>query len=74
VDAASERLIQQALDRLRAGRTTVVIAHRLSTVAEADRLVVLDRGRVVEQGSPAALLAGRGMFAALAAAQIGAST
>jgi ATP-binding cassette, subfamily C, bacterial CydD len=72
VDSASERLIQQALDRLRAGRTTLVVAHRLSTVAGADHLVVLERGQVAEQGPPAALLARRGAFAELVAAQRGA--
>ncbi|WP_239679464.1 ABC transporter ATP-binding protein [Natronosporangium hydrolyticum] len=71
VDAAAEALIQQALDRLRVGRTTIVIAHRLSTVAGADQLVVLQRGRVVEQGPPAELLARPGAFAELAAAQHG---
>jgi ATP-binding cassette subfamily B protein len=69
VDGHSEHLIQQALDRLRHGRTTLVVAHRLSTVAGADHLVVLDRGRVAEQGAPAGLLAGGGAFADLVAAQ-----
>jgi ATP-binding cassette subfamily B protein len=69
VDGHSEHLIQQALDRLLRGRTTLVVAHRLSTVAGADHLVVLDRGRVAEQGAPAELLARGGAFADLVAAQ-----
>ncbi|HWH01483.1 MAG TPA: ABC transporter ATP-binding protein [Pilimelia sp.] len=71
VDGPSERLIQQALDRLRAGRTTLVVAHRLSTVAGADHIVVLDAGRVAEQGSPVELLGRPGAFADLVAAQRG---
>jgi ATP-binding cassette subfamily B multidrug efflux pump len=62
VDTQTERIIQSALERLLAGRTSFVIAHRLSTVVQADRIVVLDHGRVVEQGSHADLLARRGRY------------
>jgi ATP-binding cassette subfamily B protein len=51
VDTETEKLIQEALDRLVASRTTIAIAHRLSTLRKADRLVVLDKGKVIEQGS-----------------------
>ena len=71
VDAASEAAIQRAVDTLTTGRTTLVIAHRLSTVRGADRIVVLDAGRVVEVGPHAALLAERGAYADLVAAQEG---
>jgi ATP-binding cassette, subfamily B, bacterial MsbA len=56
LDSASERLVQEALERLMAGRTSFVIAHRLSTVRNADRILVLDQGRIVDQGSHEALL------------------
>ncbi len=69
VDAESEALIQSALDRLMAGRTTLVFAHRLSSVVGAERILVLDEGRVVEQGSHADLIAGRGAYARLMAGQ-----
>jgi subfamily B ATP-binding cassette protein MsbA len=62
LDSESEALVQAALERLLAGRTTFVIAHRLATVLSADRIVVLDRGRIVEQGSHAALLAHAGLY------------
>jgi ATP-binding cassette subfamily B protein/subfamily B ATP-binding cassette protein MsbA len=65
LDPATEALIMRALERLRAGRTTLVIAHRLSTVREADLIVVLERGRVVEQGTFKELLRRGGAFAAL---------
>ena len=65
VDAESERLIEEALVRLLEGRSTLIIAHRLSTVRRADRLVVLDRGRVVEEGTHDALLARGGLYARL---------
>ena len=52
LDAESERMVQEALDRLMAGRTTLVIAHRLATVLKADRIVVMDHGRIVEEGTP----------------------
>ena len=67
LDNTTEARVQAALDRLSVGRTTLMIAHRLSTVTQADQVVVLDAGRIVEQGSPAALLAGSGPFAVLAA-------
>ncbi|HEX7125686.1 MAG TPA: ABC transporter transmembrane domain-containing protein [Thermodesulfobacteriota bacterium] len=62
LDAESERLVEEAIERLLAGRTTLIIAHRLSTVRRADRLVVLDRGRVVEEGTHDALLARGGLY------------
>lgn len=65
LDTESERLVEAALERLQAGRSTLIIAHRLSTVQRADRLVVLDQGRVVEQGSHAELLRQGGIYARL---------
>src|SRR5690349_2751416 len=69
LDAESERLVQQALERLMEGRTTLVIAHRLATVRAADRIVVMDQGRIVEQGTHAKLNAAKGLYARLAALQ-----
>src|SRR4029453_2813957 len=57
LDAESEQLVQQALERLMEGRTTLVIAHRLATVRAADLIVVMEPGRIVEQGTHAALIA-----------------
>src|SRR5436190_23219481 len=67
LDTATERLVQAALDRLSEGRTTIAIAHRLSTVRDAEQIVVLDHGRVVESGRHDDLLAAGGRFAALVA-------
>jgi ATP-binding cassette subfamily B protein len=69
LDAASERMVQQALEALERGRTTIVIAHRLATVQHADRIVVMDRGRVVAQGTHAELMKQGGLYANLAALQ-----
>lgn len=72
LDAENEALVQQALARLRAGRTTLVIAHRLATVQKADLIVVLDHGQLVEQGTHAELVAKGGVYAGLAALQFNA--
>ena len=67
LDAGTEAKIKRALDTLRQGRTTFIIAHRLSTVADADRIMVLDRGRIIERGNFRDLVAQNGMFARLVA-------
>src|SRR5262249_34938913 len=69
VDAESEALIQTALDRLMRGRTTLVFAHRLSSVIGADRILVLDEGRLVEQGTHAELIGRGGAYTRLMAGQ-----
>lgn len=65
LDAESERLVEEALDTVMAGRTTVIIAHRLRTVLRADRLLVLDRGRIVEEGTHQTLLNAGGLYSRL---------
>ncbi|PAX09729.1 ABC transporter transmembrane domain-containing protein [Sphingomonas lenta] len=69
LDAESERLVQQALERLMANRTTLVIAHRLATVRAAERIIVMDGGRIVEEGSHGQLMARSGLYARLASLQ-----
>ncbi len=73
LDNESEKLVQRALDTLMEGRTTIVVAHRLSTIRDAETIVVIDRGRVVEQGSHATLIKKRtGLYSRLH--RIGAAT
>jgi ATP-binding cassette, subfamily B, bacterial len=72
LDAESERMVQAALESAMTGRTTIVIAHRLATVQKADRIVVLDHGGIVEQGTHATLVAQNGVYARLAALQFAA--
>ena len=72
LDAESERKVQVALERAMRGRTTIVIAHRLATVVGADRILVMDGGRIVESGTHAELAAASGLYARLASMQFGA--
>ena len=69
LDAESERAVQQAVERLSQGRTTLVVAHRLATVRKADRILVFDQGRIVAEGTHAALVAEGGLYARLARLQ-----
>jgi len=69
LDTRTEKIIQTELSEIARGRTTLIVAHRLSTIVEADRILVLDRGRVVESGTHAELLALGGRYAALWALQ-----
>jgi len=69
LDAENETLVQSALDRLMEGRTTIVIAHRLSTIVNADRILVMDQGKIVEQGTHTELVQLGGLYARLAALQ-----
>jgi ATP-binding cassette subfamily B protein len=73
LDAESERVVQLALERLMARRTVLIIAHRLATVRHADRIVVMDRGRIVAWGTHDELVAGNPLYARLASLQFGAS-
>jgi len=65
LDSRSERIVQEAIETLKAGRTTLVIAHRLSTIRDADQILVLDRGRVVERGDHGSLMELDGQYAAM---------
>jgi ATP-binding cassette subfamily B protein len=69
LDSESETLVQRALDAIMQGRTTLVIAHRLATVTRADRILVLDEGRLVEEGTHQSLLGNGGIYARLAELQ-----
>jgi len=71
LDTASERQVQEALQRLMAGRTTLIIAHRLSTIEHADRVLVLEHGKLAESGSHSELLERGGLYARLHALQFG---
>jgi len=73
LDAENERLVQQAMHEAMEGRTTLVIAHRLSTVLEADRIIVMDQGRVVEEGRHAELSRSGGLYERLARLQFAAN-
>ena len=70
LDAESERAVKQSLDEVLSGRTSFVIAHRLSTIRDADRILVLERGRLVEQGTHDELMARQGLYFYLASQQL----
>jgi ATP-binding cassette subfamily B protein len=72
LDAATEARLQEALDRLMQGRTCFIVAHRLSTVRDADQILVMDQGRIVERGRFAELVARQGLFARLVRTQLAA--
>jgi len=69
LDAESETLVQAALKQLMQGRTTLIIAHRLATVLSCDRILVMDQGRIVEEGTHTSLVAAGGLYARLAKLQ-----
>jgi ATP-binding cassette subfamily B protein len=71
LDSESERLIQDALEKLMKNRTSIVVAHRLSTIAKLDRIIVLDKGQIAEQGSHTELLSQSGIYAKLWSHQSG---
>ncbi|MCC9396393.1 ATP-binding cassette domain-containing protein, partial [Enterobacter hormaechei subsp. steigerwaltii] len=71
LDSEVEAAIQESLDKMMDGKTVIAIAHRLSTIAAMDRLVVLDKGRIIEEGTHAELLEKRGLYAKLWAHQSG---
>ena len=74
LDAQSERMVQRALERLMAGRTVIIIAHRLATIRHADRIAVMERGRIIATGTHDALVRSNPLYARLAALQFGAGT
>ena len=65
LDNESERLVQQALERLMTGRTSIIVAHRLSTIEQADRIIVMDGGKIIEEGSHTELFGKGGYYAML---------
>ena len=71
LDAESEKLVQDALDHLMQGRTTLIIAHRLATVLKADRILVMDEGKIIEEGTHKSLIKKNGVYAGLAKLQFG---
>ena len=73
VDTRTEVLVQQAMSKLRSGRTSFVIAHRLSTIRDADTILVMDKGQLIEQGSHAQLMAKKGFYFDLYASQFSAA-